>query len=47
MEPFVLQGGTVGSDIKGWRNLVEKTDVASLDRDATQALQFLKQVFSF
>lgn len=46
MEPFVMKGGTVGSEIKVWRNLVSDTSEAALDRDAKGALSFLKQVFT-
>ncbi|MDR0526394.1 MAG: sugar phosphate isomerase/epimerase [Spirochaetaceae bacterium] len=46
MEPFVMQGGTVGREIKVWRDLLPDTSEAVLDRDAKGALQFLKQVFS-
>jgi D-psicose/D-tagatose/L-ribulose 3-epimerase len=46
MEPFVMRGGGIGSDIKVWRDLVPDTSEAALDRDAKGALQFVKQVFS-
>ncbi len=45
MEPFVRRGGTVGSDIKIWRELEKNTDTASLDRDAKESLAFIKGVF--
>jgi D-psicose/D-tagatose/L-ribulose 3-epimerase len=45
MEPFVLQGGTVGADIKVWRDIVREHDEAALDRDAAQSVQFLKRTF--
>lgn len=45
MEPFVMPGGTVGSDIKVWRNIVPDTSEASLDLDAKNSLQFVKHVF--
>ena len=45
MEPFVMPGGTVGSDIKVWRNVVLDVSEAALDRDAKGAVQFLKHVF--
>ena len=45
MEPFVIPGGQVGSDIKIWRDIVEHTDLASLDRDAAQSVNFLRHVF--
>jgi D-psicose/D-tagatose/L-ribulose 3-epimerase len=46
MEPFVMQGGTVGSEIKVWRNLLPDTTEASLDRDAKGALEFVRHVFA-
>jgi D-psicose/D-tagatose/L-ribulose 3-epimerase len=46
MEPFVMRGGGIGSDIKVWRDLVPDSSEAALDRDAKGALQFVKQVFS-
>lgn len=42
MEPFVRQGGTVGGDIKVWRDL---SDDAALDEDIRQALVFVKKHF--
>jgi len=45
MEPFVLQGGQVGKDIKIWRNLVASAGVEEMNRDARGALAFLKSVF--
>ncbi len=40
MEPFVIPGGTVGKDIRVWRNIVEDTSEAALDAAAKEALQF-------
>lgn len=40
MEPFVIPGGTVGKDIKIWRDIVEDTSEEALDRDAKEALIF-------
>ncbi len=45
MEPFVMPGGTIGSEVKVWRNLVEDTSEAALDKDAKNSLQFVKHVF--
>ena len=44
MEPFVLQGGQVGGDIKVWRNLNDGSD-ATLDRDAANAVAFTRYMF--
>ncbi len=40
MEPFVIPGGTVGKDIRIWRNIVEDISEEALDRDAREALIF-------
>jgi D-psicose/D-tagatose/L-ribulose 3-epimerase len=46
MEPFVMQGGQIGSEIKVWRDLLPDTSEAVLDRDVQGALRFLKHVFT-
>lgn len=46
MEPFVLQGGGVGRDIKIWRDLSRGADEARLDADAAASVSFLRHVFS-
>ena len=43
MEPFVVSGGQVGSDIKVWRDLVSDTGEAALDRDAAASVKFLRE----
>ena len=40
MEPFVKMGGTIGSDIKVWRDLSQGADAAQMDQDAKDALIF-------
>jgi D-psicose/D-tagatose/L-ribulose 3-epimerase len=40
MEPFVRMGGTVGSDIKVWRDLSQGADEAGMDEEARLALEF-------
>ena len=45
MEPFVLQGGRVGQDIKIWRNLLPDTSEAKLDADAKHSCEFVRHVF--
>ena len=45
MEPFVLQGGRVGQDIKIWRNLLTDTSEAKLDADAKHSCEFVRHVF--
>lgn len=45
MEPFVMSGGTVGKEIKVWRDLVPDATEEMLDKDASGALKFIKHVF--
>lgn len=45
MEPFVMRGGTIGSEIKVWRDLVPDATEEILDRDAKGALEFVRHVF--
>ncbi|MGV1958473.1 sugar phosphate isomerase/epimerase family protein [Agrobacterium sp. 22-214-1] len=44
MEPFVKTGGTIGSDIKVWRDLSRGADLAKMDEDARNALAFSRFV---
>ena len=44
MEPFVRTGGTVGRDIKVWRDLSEGADEAALDKAAKDSLAFSRFV---
>lgn len=45
MEPFVMSGGTIGSEIKVWRDLVPNATEELLDKDARGAVEFLHHVF--
>jgi D-psicose/D-tagatose/L-ribulose 3-epimerase len=45
MEPFVLTGGKVGSDIKVWRDLSGNATAEKMDKDIKASLKFLKQAF--
>ena len=45
MEPFVMQGGTIGREVKVWRDLVKDHSEAALDADAKHSLQFVRHVF--
>ncbi|MCI9487501.1 MAG: sugar phosphate isomerase/epimerase [Lachnospiraceae bacterium] len=45
MEPFVMRGGTVGSEIKVWRDLVPDVTEEILDLDAKGAVEFVRHVF--
>jgi D-psicose/D-tagatose/L-ribulose 3-epimerase len=44
MEPFVKTGGTIGSDIRVWRDLSDGADEARMDDDARDALAFSRFV---
>lgn len=46
MEPFVLQGGGIGSDIKVWRDLSHGAGQQRLDEDARNSAAYLRYVFS-
>ena len=45
MEPFVKPGGTVGSEIKVWRDLSNGASVEQMDRDIGEALKFVRKKF--
>ena len=45
MEPFVKSGGTIGSDIKVWRDLSEGASTDQLDQDAKDSVAYLRYVF--
>ncbi|MDR3248795.1 MAG: TIM barrel protein [Treponema sp.] len=45
MEPFVLQGGQVGSDIKIWRDLIANGGETELDEEARRSVAFVRKVF--
>ena len=45
MEPFVRMGGTVGSDIKVWRDISRGASLEQLDRDAAESVAFERYVF--
>ena len=44
MEPFVLQGGQVGTDIKVWRDLGPSGE-AELDEEARRSVAFIRKTF--
>jgi D-psicose/D-tagatose/L-ribulose 3-epimerase len=44
MEPFVRMGGTVGRDIRLWRDLSQGADEARMDQDAREALVFSRAI---
>ena len=45
MEPFVMKGGTIGKEIKVWRDLTDDLSEERLDEDAKGALHFVRHVF--
>ncbi len=45
MEPFVRMGGTVGKDIKIWRDLSRGASLEQLDEDAKKSLEFERFMF--
>lgn len=45
MEPFVLQGGTIGKEIRVWRDLSEHADEQKLDNDIQHALALVRSAF--
>ena len=45
MEPFVMSGGGVGSDIKIWRDLSNGATAEQLDEDARRSVEYLRYVF--
>lgn len=45
MEPFVMKGGTIGKEIKVWRDLIDDLSEERLDEDAKGALNFVRHVF--
>jgi len=44
MEPFVQMGGTVGSDIKVWREMVPGLTPEKLDADARASVEFQRKM---
>ncbi len=45
MEPFVMTGGTIGSEIKVWRDIIPDVSEEKLDADARGAVAFVRHVF--
>ena len=45
MEPFVRTGGTVGSDIKVWRDVSRGASIEQLDKDAADSVAFERYTF--
>ena len=45
MEPFVIMGGEVGSDIKIWRDISKGATQEQLDADARDSVAFLRSAF--
>ncbi len=47
MEPFLLMGGNVGSDIKVWRDLSNAADESVMNKYIRDSLIYLKHEFEF
>jgi len=45
MEPFLLNGGAVGRDIRVWRDLSNHADTAMMDQYIADSLKFVKEKF--
>ncbi|MBQ2825657.1 MAG: sugar phosphate isomerase/epimerase [Clostridia bacterium] len=46
MEPFMKSGGSVGSDIKVWRDLSGNADEEGMDRMIAESVAFLRKAFA-
>jgi len=46
MEPFMKTGGSVGSDIKVWRDLSGNADEEGMDRMIAESVAFLRKAFA-
>ena len=44
-EPFVMDGGEVGRDIRIWRQLIPDISEEKLDADAAESVQFMHRIF--
>ena len=47
MEPFVLEGGQVGADIKIWHDISKGATEEQLDKDARDALIFQRYMLDW
>ena len=45
MEPFVTMGGSVGRDIKVWRDLSDGATPEQMDENIRSSLKFLRSKF--
>ena len=45
MEPFVRQGGTIGSQIKIWHDPMKGAPLSKLDDDAAASVKFLRELW--
>ncbi len=45
MEPFVMKGGTIGQEIKVWRDVIDDISEERLDLDAARSVSFVRHVF--
>ncbi len=44
-EPFVMEGGEVGRDIRIWRQLIPDISEEKLDSDAAESVKFMHRIF--
>jgi D-psicose/D-tagatose/L-ribulose 3-epimerase len=47
MEPFVQKGGTVGSDIRVWREMLPECSEEHLDNDAAEGVKFQRRMLEW
>lgn len=45
MEPFVMEGGQVGRDIKVWRDISNGATLEQLDEEAAKSVAFIREIF--
>lgn len=45
MEPFVIHGGKVGQDIRIWRDLKDDCSEKTLDNEAAESLNYIREIF--
>ena len=45
MEPFIMDGGQIGEEVKVWRDLSKGATTAELDKMAADSVKFLRSTF--
>lgn len=46
MEPFIMEGGQIGQEVKVWRDLSAGATVAQMDQMAADSVRFLKEAWT-